>query len=182
MNWRRRISPLEMCNAQSLALCDQRQARDWGSKFGLPMSALGHKRTFAVQKGMSALPPKADMCSATRDVRFVPIADSCMQQTSLFDHLVGARRLACSGHGEAERLGGLQVDVQLDFGGLLDRQVGGLVALENPAGIDAGQAICVRNVRSVAQQTSGRGELAIVGRSLAPRGGPSARQAVRSGS
>ena len=37
---------------------------------GRLMSALGHKRTFAVQKGMSALPPKADMCSATRDVRF----------------------------------------------------------------------------------------------------------------
>ena len=28
------------------------------------MSALGQKRTFAVQNGMSALPPKADMCSA----------------------------------------------------------------------------------------------------------------------
>ena len=39
------------------------------------MSALGHKRTCAVQNGMSALPPKADMCSATSDVRFVPIAD-----------------------------------------------------------------------------------------------------------
>ena len=39
------------------------------------MSALGHKRTFAVQKGMSALPPKADMCSAPSDVRYVPIAD-----------------------------------------------------------------------------------------------------------
>ena len=39
------------------------------------MSALGHKQTFAVQNGMSALPPKADMCSATTDVRFVPIAD-----------------------------------------------------------------------------------------------------------
>ena len=26
---------------------------------------------------MSALPPKADMCSATRHVRFVPIADIC---------------------------------------------------------------------------------------------------------
>ena len=38
------------------------------------MSALGHKRTYAVQKGMSALPPKADMCGATRDVRFGPIA------------------------------------------------------------------------------------------------------------
>ncbi|MGB6589780.1 MAG: hypothetical protein WBE93_27915, partial [Pseudolabrys sp.] len=40
-----------------------------------PMSALGHKRTFAVQNVMSALNPKADVCSATRQVRFVPIAD-----------------------------------------------------------------------------------------------------------
>jgi hypothetical protein len=34
------------------------------------------KRGFP-QVVMSALPPKADMCSATRDVRFGPIADSC---------------------------------------------------------------------------------------------------------
>ena len=39
------------------------------------MSALGQKQTCAVQKAMSALPPKADMCAATRDVRFVRIAD-----------------------------------------------------------------------------------------------------------
>ena len=39
------------------------------------MSALGQKRTCAAQKIMSALPPKADMCGATRDVRFVPKAD-----------------------------------------------------------------------------------------------------------
>ena len=39
------------------------------------MSALGQKQTFAVQNGMSALPPKADMCGATRHVRFVPEAD-----------------------------------------------------------------------------------------------------------
>ena len=39
------------------------------------MSALGHKQTFAMQNAMSALPPKADMCGATRHVRFVPIAD-----------------------------------------------------------------------------------------------------------
>jgi hypothetical protein len=39
------------------------------------MSALGQKRTYAVQKGMSALPPKADMCSAVPHVRFGPIAD-----------------------------------------------------------------------------------------------------------
>jgi hypothetical protein len=57
------------------------------------MSALGQKRTYALQKGMpalppiatakadfpqtvmSALPPKADMCGAASDVRFGPIAD-----------------------------------------------------------------------------------------------------------
>ena len=33
------------------------------------MSALGQKQTCAAQKVMSALPPKADMCSATWDVR-----------------------------------------------------------------------------------------------------------------
>jgi hypothetical protein len=39
------------------------------------MSALGQKQTFAVQNGMSALTPKADMCGEKRHVRFVPIAD-----------------------------------------------------------------------------------------------------------
>ena len=39
------------------------------------MSALGHKQTFRDAKAMSALPPKADMCSALAHVRFVPIAD-----------------------------------------------------------------------------------------------------------
>jgi hypothetical protein len=35
-----------------------------------PRRFLGHKRTYATQKGMSALPPKADMCSALVHVRF----------------------------------------------------------------------------------------------------------------
>ena len=48
-----------------------------------PMSALGHKRTYAT--GMSALPPKADICSAPADVCFVPIADI----GRLFDHVIG---------------------------------------------------------------------------------------------
>ena len=39
------------------------------------LSALGQKQTFAVHQPMSALPPKADMCGATRHVRFGPIAD-----------------------------------------------------------------------------------------------------------
>ena len=39
------------------------------------MSALGQEQTCAVQPGVSALPPKADMCGATRDVRYGPKAD-----------------------------------------------------------------------------------------------------------
>jgi hypothetical protein len=39
------------------------------------MSALGQKQTRAVQNAMSALPPIADMCGATQNVRLVPIAD-----------------------------------------------------------------------------------------------------------
>ena len=54
------------------------------------MSALGQKRSYAVQKAMSALlsiaTAKADMCGAVAHVCQVPIADI----GSLFDHLVGA--------------------------------------------------------------------------------------------
>jgi hypothetical protein len=46
------------------------EADEWDA-----MSALGHKRTFAPQKVMSALPPKADICGALAHVRFGPIAD-----------------------------------------------------------------------------------------------------------
>jgi len=39
------------------------------------MSALGHKRTLAHVRVMSALPPKADIGTQPCDVRFVPKAD-----------------------------------------------------------------------------------------------------------
>ena len=39
------------------------------------MSAVGQKQTYAVQKVMSALPLKADMCSALAHIRFGPKAD-----------------------------------------------------------------------------------------------------------
>jgi hypothetical protein len=36
------------------------------------MSALGQKQTFAQQKAVSALLPKADICAAKSRVRFTP--------------------------------------------------------------------------------------------------------------
>src|SRR5215472_16164145 len=39
------------------------------------MSALGQKRTLQSMEPMSALPPKADIETQSRDVRFVPEAD-----------------------------------------------------------------------------------------------------------
>ena len=47
------------------------------------MSALGHKRTCAAQNVMSALPPKADICSALAHVCFVPIADIAIAKWDL---------------------------------------------------------------------------------------------------
>jgi hypothetical protein len=62
------------------------------------MSALGHKRTFAVQKGMSALPPRADIRSALAHVDFGPKAN------------IGADDLVCPTRGVVFELR-LEMDV-----------------------------------------------------------------------
>jgi hypothetical protein len=42
---------------------------------GRSMSALGQKQTFPNVRPMSALPPKADIATRSRNVRYVPKAD-----------------------------------------------------------------------------------------------------------
>ena len=80
---------------------------------------------------MSALPPKADMCSATWDVCFGPIADSYgAQKESLFDHFVGGL-LKMHRHVETQSFGRLEIDDGFVFGRHLHRQIGGLLALED---------------------------------------------------
>src|ERR1022692_1557647 len=62
------------------------------------------------------------------------------QTTALFDHLVRTR-LHCRRHAEAEGLGGLEVDVQLDLRAPLHRQIARLFAFENTPGVDTRQTV-----------------------------------------
>jgi len=85
------------------------------------MSVLGQKQTYAVQNAVSALAPKADICTATNDVRFGPEADIAANSVcKLFDHFVSAGEQRRR-HGDAERLGRLEIDYQLVLAGRLHR-------------------------------------------------------------
>ena len=56
------------------------------SSVAVPMSALGQKQTLQSVRPMSALPPKADIGTQPRDVRFVPKADIMRCSKTLFDY------------------------------------------------------------------------------------------------
>jgi len=76
----------------------------------------------------------------TKIWRFVPQAavSNRSKSSPLFDHLVGAADQR-QREGDAESLGGLDVDDQLDLHSLLNWQIGRLGTLQNPPDIDASQ-------------------------------------------
>jgi hypothetical protein len=59
--------------------------------------------------------------------------------------------------GEAERLGGLEIDDQFEGGRLHDRQVSGLGALEDLSSVNADLAKDSLEARPIADQAAGRG-------------------------
>ena len=81
-----------------------------------------------------------------------------------------ARASSVGGTVEAERLGGLEVDDQLELGRLHDRQVGRLRALEDAAGVDADLAIGIRQARCRSSSARRRRRTRATYKSRAPRG------------
>jgi hypothetical protein len=76
----------------------------------------------------------------------------------VFNDFVGAR-CQPGRHIEAKCLRSLQVDHKLELGWLDDGQVGRLLALKNPTGVEGGLTIGIREARAIASQAAGRGKL-----------------------
>jgi len=81
----------------------------------------------------------------------LPRRPSAPEGASLFDRLVGAADQG-NRHGDAERFGGRHIDVELDLGRLLNGQVGGLLASENPPRINPGKSMSVGGICSIANK------------------------------
>ena len=98
------------------------------------MSALAQKQTFAAHKPMSA---------------------KCQERTlaSLFDHLVGAIKQGRR-HGKPERLGGLQVNHQFEFGGGLHRQVSRLLAFKDAINVTSSFAVWINRFWPITEQAA----------------------------
>src|SRR5262249_53090099 len=112
-------------------------------------SALGQKRTCAVQLGMSTLPPRADMCSARGDVCFGPIADI----TRLFDHRIGGGEQRGRDR-QSKRLGGSSIDDQLESGRPLNGKIRSLRALEDLVHINCQIAEQTRRLDAIGHEAT----------------------------
>jgi hypothetical protein len=71
------------------------------------------------------------------------------------DHLIGCSQQRFR-DGEAEGVGGLEVDDQIEFGRLLDRQVGRFLAFENAPGIDASLVESIAETAAITYQAAGQ--------------------------
>ena len=78
---------------------------------------------------------------------------------SSFDYLVGSVQEAVR-HCETYGLGGFQIDHKIEFSRLNDWQVGGLGALENSTGVDAGLPVQVGDARPISDQATCDGRVA----------------------
>src|SRR5262245_5512580 len=114
---------------------------------------------------MSALARFADSSRTSPEVREVPspVVSRCSKRVPvarLFDHLVGAgeqRKREC----ETKRVGSFEVDDQLDFHRLLNRQVSWFGTVENPTCVDADLPIDIGKIDAIAHEPARSREPAV---------------------
>src|SRR5262249_20196872 len=105
--------------------------------------APGHKETLHGRSGQVRFTPQSEYARSG--------CEQSQQGSPLIDQLVAACGEA-GRHFEPEYFGSLEVDNKLELGGLIDRQIGGLLALENPGDIEPSAAIAIRDITAVAHQ------------------------------
>src|SRR5260370_563941 len=88
-----------------------------------------------------------------------PAVSNRSKTVFLLDDLVGGH-LHDQRHREAERLRRFEIDDEFELGRQHDRQVGGLLAPEDAAGVDADLSISVRDAPTLAHHTAGCDEFA----------------------
>jgi hypothetical protein len=98
----------------------------------------------------SALPPRADIVSPASQVRKVPKAEI---DDVLFDQLVGASEKR-RWDGYADRLCRLEVDDEIEFGGLLHRKITRLLTTKNSISVLGHSPESIYQVVSVGDETA----------------------------
>src|SRR5215475_3458044 len=98
---------------------------------------------------LSREPPQAETGRRHR----TSLLATALHGVGSLDDLIGAQQQRWR-DGEAERLGGLEIDHQLEFRRLLDGQIAGNHTLENSIYVVSGTAKQVSNIQSVGHQAT----------------------------
>jgi len=105
------------------------------------MSALGQKQTFALQNGMSALPPNSGHVRCNSGCPLCANSGHSANRS-----ITSLAREQHGRYGEAERLGSLEIDDELVLYWCLHWQIGRLLVLDDAVNVAGRAAVLVEDI------------------------------------